>query len=205
MPTQTLPPWNIFEPPPVPVRRFTVDEYHRLGETGVLTDDDRVELLEGWIVPKVIHHPRHDATVDQAHGVLRPELPGGWRIRIQSAITTADSEPEPDLAVVRGPASRYATRHPTPEDIALVVEVADSSLDDDRTLKARLYARAGIAVYWLINVVDGSVAVYSDPSSSGPKPAFRSQRVYRPGEAVPLVIAEQETARISVQELLAAT
>src|SRR6266540_3167751 len=109
-------------PPPIPIRRFTVEEYQRLGEVGVLTGDDRVELLEGWIVGKMIHNPRHDATVDRANETITGRLPPGWRVRVQCSVTTGDSEPEPDLSVVRGPAERYVARHPQADKAAHLIE-----------------------------------------------------------------------------------
>src|SRR5947207_2591394 len=112
MSSVTLPDWNVFDPPPVPVHRFTVEEYHRLIEHGVLTEDDRVELLEGWIVPKMTHNPPHDATIQIVDEQLRPLLRRGWMLRIQSAITLIDSEPEPDLAIVRGNSRTFLQGHP---------------------------------------------------------------------------------------------
>jgi len=202
MPPRTLPPWDTHRPPPVPVRRFTVDEYHRLASAQVLTEDDRVELLEGWIVPKMTHSPRHDATIDSVHEALRGSVPESWRIRVQSAVTTADSEPEPDLAVVPGPASRYADRHPGPEDIALAVEVADSSLEDDRSVKGQLYARARIPCYWIVNLVDEQIEVHSDPSGPGRAPRYRSRHVFHPGDSVPIFLEGREVARVAVNDLL---
>ena len=87
---------------PFPVRRFSMDEYRRLGELGVLTEEDRVELLEGWIIPKMNLNPPHSVCVQLVNDFLRKRLPAGWIVRIQDPIRTADSEPEPDLAVVRG-------------------------------------------------------------------------------------------------------
>src|SRR5947208_2789285 len=127
---------------PPPSRRFSVEEFHRMIQAGVLDEDEPIELLDGLIVPKMVKNPRHDATVDAAREVIECRLPPGWRVRVQSAITTADSEPEPDLAVVLGPAARYRNNHPGPRDIALVIEVADSSLARDRDIKAALCARA---------------------------------------------------------------
>lgn len=97
-----------------PVRRFSVDEYHRMIQAGILTEDDAVELLEGWIVPKMPRNPPHDGTIQIADEVLRPRLPAGWQLRIQSALTMPDSEPEPDLVVVRGDARTYLNRHTRP-------------------------------------------------------------------------------------------
>src|SRR5262245_53367242 len=108
---------------PYPVRKFSVEEYHRMIQAGILTEDDPVELLEGWVVPKMPHNPPHDGIVDLAREVIRGKLPAGWRVRVQSAITTPDSEPEPGLVVAPGPASRYFDHHPGPSEIALVVEV----------------------------------------------------------------------------------
>jgi Uma2 family endonuclease len=161
-----------------------------------------VELLEGWIVLKMPHKQNHDATVDQANEVLRGKLPVGWRMRVRSAVTTDDSEPEPDLAVVLGPANRYAARHPGAQDIALLVEVADSSLAHDREVKGRLYARAGIAIYWIINLVDLQVEAYAQPSGPIANPGYRQHQTFRTGETVPLVIAGQSIALVAVRDLL---
>lgn len=199
----TLPPWeDPQQPPPFPVRRFTVEEYHALMETGLLTDDERVELLEGWIVPKMNHNPLHDSTVNQIDEMLRSRIPAPWTIRIQSSITTGDSEPEPDLAVVPGPAARYKRQHPRPAEVALLVEVADSSLLRDRIGKQRLYARAGIAVYWIANLVDQRIEVYTDPAPDEAPPCYRSQQHFAPGDSVPLTIPGIETFQIPVAELL---
>src|SRR5262249_10486828 len=113
--------------PPLPVRRFSVDEYHRMIDSGVLTDEDRVELLEGWIVPKMTRNPPHDTIIALLQNrVLGPQLPAGWFCRSQSAVTTEDSEPEPDLAVIRGDERDYLKRHPGPKDMTLVIEVSDT-------------------------------------------------------------------------------
>ena len=94
--------------PPRAVRRFTVEEYHQLIEEGFFAHDERFELLEGWIVAKMPRNPIHDAAIDVAHELIRTALPTGWRVRVQSAITLSDSEPEPDLVIVRGEARDYS-------------------------------------------------------------------------------------------------
>src|SRR5262245_40463855 len=124
----TTPPSLIFPPPAYPMRPFTVAEYHQMIQAGILTEDDRVELLEGWIVPKMPHNPLHDGTIQVASEVITGHLPPSWRIRIQSVVTTGDSEPEPDLAIVRGDRLSYLTRHPGPADVGTIIEVADSTL-----------------------------------------------------------------------------
>ena len=188
--------------PPFPVRRFSVDEYHRLVETGVLGTDDRVELLEGWIAPKMSHSPRHDAVVDLVNEALRRLLPKGWRTRIQSAATTATSEPEPDIAVVRGSARDYLTKHPGPQDTGLVVEVADSSLRLDRTSKLRIYAAAGMPEYWIINLADNQIEVFRTPTVANGQPLFADQVHYHSGDSIPLNLDGVTLGEIAADDLL---
>lgn len=168
--------------PTFPVRRFSVAEYQRMADAGILTADDRVELLAGLITPKMIHNPPHDLAVGLAEEALRSRLSGDWKIRTQSAIATSDSRPEPDVAVVRGPLRRYAQRQPESADIGLVVEVADSSLSRDRA-KCEIYARAGLGEYWIVNLVDGQVEIYTAPTGTDPL-AYSRQAIFRPGESV---------------------
>jgi Uma2 family endonuclease len=193
---------NVAIAPPVPMRRWTVDEYHQLINAGVFDHDEKFELLEGWIVPKISGSPPHAVALDLTQEQLRSRLPFGWRLRIQSAITTADSEPEPDIAIVRGSARDYSSGHPEPQDIALVIEVAERSLPEDRRDKARIYARAGIAIYWIINLIDSQVEVYSDPTGDAPATAYRARAVFAPTDSVELIIAGQPIATLAVRELL---
>jgi Uma2 family endonuclease len=189
--------------PPLPVRRFTVEEYHRMIQTGVLGKDDDVELLEGWIVPKMARNPAHDAVVSIVLvDVLPGRIPRGWFCRAQSAITTVDSEPEPDVALVRGSTRDYLTRHPSPADMALVVEVADSSLSRDRSYKASIYASAAVPVYWIINLIDHQVEVYTDPTGPDAWPVYRVRQDYHVGDSVPFIVDGRDLGPIPVQELL---
>ena len=188
--------------PPVPVRRFSVDEYLGLVKTGFFAADDRNELLEGWIVPKMTMNPPHAVAValaDAAFGIL---LPINWHLRGQSTVTTTDSAPEPDLAVIRGAIRHYLGRHPGPRDTALALEVADSSLADDRKLKGRIYARAGIPFFWIVNLVDRQVEVYSDSSGPSAEPTYRKRRDYRSGEMIPLILDGAEVGQVAVDDLL---
>jgi Uma2 family endonuclease len=194
---------GVTELPPLPVRRFSVAEYRRMIDSGILTEEDRVELLEGWIVPRMTRSPSHAAVVSLLHNcVLGPRLPRGWSYRAHSAITTPDSEPEPDLAVVRGTARDYLKRHPGPEDIALVIEVADTSIRRDRTIKARLYARAGIPHYWIVNLPRARVEVYSEPSGPADEPTYGQRRNYGKTRTLPLTLNGVAVAQIPVRELL---
>src|SRR4051812_12686815 len=156
----------VFDPmiaPPEPVKRWTVAEYHELIRLGVLKQDDPYELIEGWLVTKMTKNPPHESTIDLLNELLTEMLPKPWRCRIQSSITLADGEPEPDLVVVPGPASRYRSRHPGSADVALVIEVSDSTLARDRGMKLRTYARAGIAHYWIVDLEHSQIDVFSSP------------------------------------------
>jgi len=181
------------------MRRFSVEEYHRLIEAKILTEDDPVELLEGWIVQKMPHNPPHDCTVDQTRELLEGILPAGWRVRVQSAITTPDSEPEPDVAVVLGPARRYADHHPGPSEIAMLVEVSDSTLQRDREEKAVIYAHGGIPYYWIVNLPERQVEVYSMPTSDG---KYQDRQDFREDALVAVMIGGQEVGRVAVRDLL---
>ena len=195
-------PLPLFGVPPLPVRRFSVAEYHKLIDAGILTEDNPVELLEGWIVPKMTRKPPHDGTIDLANGVLLTYVVLGWFVRIQQAIATADSEPEPDLVVVRGDRRSFLQRHPGPTDIGLLIEVSDTTLSQDRHVKGRLYAHSGIPSYWIINLADGWIEVYTDPDVTADPPVYRTRTDYRPGQQVPLVLDGKTVAMLPVADLL---
>ena len=183
-------------------RRFSVAEYHKLIEIGILTEDDNLELLDGYLVHKMSRNPPHDAALQLIQETLPRFLPAGWCLRMQSAITLSRSEPEPDAALVRGNARTYATHHPKPPDIGLVIEVSDSTLDGDRIDKGRLYAEAGIACYWIVNLVDRQIEVYTQPSGATATPAFAQRRDYRMGDDVSLALDGIVVANIPVRDLL---
>jgi hypothetical protein len=193
---------NQLATPPFPVRRFTVDEYHRMLQAGCLSEDDPVELLEGWIAAKMPRNPSHDSALSLVLHALETRVPAGWFVRAQSAITTGDSEPEPDFAMVRGTLRSYKQRHPVPGDIALVIEVSDASLSHDRAVKGRLYARAAIPVYWVINLVDSQVEVFHQPSGPTASPQFGRCTTYAQGQAVPLLVEGRDLGPIPVADLL---
>jgi Uma2 family endonuclease len=183
-------------------RRFSVAEYHRLTEIGILTEDDNLELIEGYLVLKMARNPPHDGTILRAQKRLLKALPAGWDVRIQCAVTLAESEPEPDLAVVREDAAGYMTRHPGPADVGLIVEVSDSTLAGDRADKGRIYARAGIPHYWIINLPDRLVEVYEGPSGPAAVPGYAQRQDRRPGDTVPLILDGALIATLTVQELM---
>ena len=146
--------------------RLDVEKYHAMIAAGILTDDDPVELLEGWLVFKMPKNPRHRAATKLVREAIEERLPEDWYVDSQEPITIGNSEPEPDVVVVRGDTRQYLDRHPGPADIGLVVEVSDTTLDRDRGVKKQTYARAGIPIYWIVNLVDSQVEAYSQPSEA---------------------------------------
>ena len=190
------------ELPPLPVWRFTVDEYHEMIRTGILPSGAPIELLEGWLVRKLIKQPRHSFGSGGTYDALVAVIGPGWHVRNQEPITTDDSEPEPDVTVVRGARRDYIERHPSPADIGLVVEVADSSLEHDRGQKRSIYAAARIPVYWIVNLVDRCVEVYTQPSGPAERPGYAEETVIHPGDTVSVLLDAKEIGRIPVDNLL---
>lgn len=188
--------------PPLPVRRFTVDEYHQLLASGTLKSGDPYELLEGWIVQKMSRNSPHETALVLVADALRDLIPAEFHVRVQSAITLTDSEPEPDVVIVRGGRRDFPTRLPGPPNLPLVVEIAETSLRHDRVIKGRIYARAGIPVYWVVNVVDRQVEVYSEPTGDVPEPAYQDRVNYAVGQFMPVVIDGQKAAEVAVADLM---
>jgi len=184
-------------------RRFTVAEYHRLIELGILTEDDNLELLDGYLVHKMSRNPPHDAAIQKGTKRWLRVLPAGWDLRVQSAITLNDkNEPEPDFAIVRGDETTYLTRHPVAADIGLVVEVSDTTLQGDRDDKGSIYAGAGIAYYWIVNLNDRHIEAYSSPSGPVAAPRFMQRADYGRGQSVPLTLPGAPPLAIGVDDLL---
>jgi Uma2 family endonuclease len=195
--------------PPLPLlgtlagfRRFSVAEYHRLTEIGILTEDDNLELLEGYLVHKMARNPPHDGTLHRAQKRLARILPPGWDLRQQAAVTLPDSEPEPDLAIVRADPDEYLHRHPGAADVGLIVEVADATLAGDRADKGRIYARAGLPCYWILNLVHRQVECYTNPSGPVATPGYGQRQDLRPGDSLTLTLDGAAVTVIPVQDLL---
>jgi Uma2 family endonuclease len=193
-----------FGVPPEPVCRFSVSQYHEMIAAGILREDDPLELLEGWLVPQMVKNPPHSTARHLTTKALERVLQPGWHVRSQEPITLSDSEPEPDVAVVRGDPGQYERAHPGPQDVALVVEVADASLDRDRKIKKTVYARAGIPSYWILNLPQRRIEVYSSPSGSEERSDYRQRQEYDIDSDVPLTVEGREIARISASELFPA-
>ena len=182
--------------------RISVARYQKMIEAGILTSEDKVELLEHYVVLKMPRTPPHDGTIDVVDAALSPLIPKGWRLRCHLSLVLADSQPEPDFTIVRGDARTYLTRHPTAADAAVVIEVADSSLLRDQRDKTRIYARAGIPCYWIVNLVDHRIEVYTQPTGPTATPEYQSVQNFQPGDTVTLTLDSAAAATVPVASLL---
>ena len=182
-------------------RRWTRQEYDRLLEIGVLQEDDPIELIEGRLVVAEPQPDPHARAVELVAEALRLAFGHGWRIRVQLPLALGpESAPEPDVSVVGGTPRDTPSGHPT--TAVLVVEIADSSLPLDRGPKARVYARAGIGDYWIVNLLDRVLEVYREPSGRGPRGRARYAAVERLGADASLAPLAAPGATISVADLL---
>jgi Uma2 family endonuclease len=185
---------------PLNVRRWTRREYERLVDLGLLQGDP-LELIGGQLIVAEPQGSYHAAVVGAADDTLRAGLPPGWIVRAQMPVALdAESAPEPDLAV-RG--TRAAYRHAHPTNPALVVEVAEASLDYDRRQKGSLYARAGIGDYWIVNLIERVLEVYRDPVPDPSTPyGWRYRSVQRLEPPATVALAAMPTTTVPVAALL---
>ena len=162
-------------------RRFTVHDYHRMGDAGILSPTDRVELIDGEIVSKMAIGPRHGASVDRANRALTTTVGDSAIVRVQGSVRLdLFNELEPDIVLLRPRADFYASAHPGPADILLIVEVAESSIGYDRNIKTHVYAKAGVPEYWLVDLNENVVHVYSGPLNG----VYRAMVSYRRDQSI---------------------
>ena len=160
-------------------RRFTVSEYHQMAQAGILGEDDRVELIDGEVTEMTPIGRRHAATVKRLTRIFVVTFGDDAIVGVQDPVVLSEyTEPQPDLALLRPRPDYYASGHPTPEDIFLLVEVAETSADLDRRVKVPRYARSGIPEVWLVDLEQETVTIYHDPTSEG----YRAARVVRRGD-----------------------
>lgn len=162
---------------------FDLDEWQRLGHTGFFAPGQRAELINGEIIDMSPIGPTHTGCVAWLHNFFSQKLFGQAIVWNQSPIQLGDfSEPEPDLTILRYREDFYRTRHPQVDDVLLLIEVADRTLSYDRNTKAPLYARFGIAEYWIVNLAANSMEVYRQPETTGyaEKTTFKRGEVLHP-------------------------
>ena len=177
-------------------RLLSVEEYHKMGEVGILNPEDRVELIRGEIIKMSPYKSAHTSCVKRITAMMYKLLSGRVTISVQDPITIEKhSEPEPDVALLTYAEDFYAERHPGPEDVILIIEVSDSTLDIDRHVKLPLYAQAGIIEYWIVNLVDQILEVYKKPEGNN----FKLREIYYPKDQISL---EKLGVSIEVKHLL---
>jgi Uma2 family endonuclease len=177
---------------------MSVEQYHAMIDAGILGSDTPVELVEGILLQKMAKNPPHSIATQETRTGISKVVPPGWYVAVQEPITLTDSEPEPDVMVVRGKVRDYRTRYPGAADLALVVEVADTSIGRDRSVKMRMYARARIPFYWILDLNTNRVEVLSDPDGS----TYRVLTVYTRNDAVPVIIDGIEAGKIPAAGIL---
>jgi len=177
--------------------RFSVKEYYRMAEIGVLRPDARVELLDGQIIDMSPIGPLHGGVVKRLIQHFTRLSKGRWMVAAQDPVQLNDySEPQPDLMLLKPAPDDYTGRHPRPEDLFLLIEVADTTLVSDREQKLPAYGCAGIAEVWLVNLVEGTIEIHREPNFTG----YGSKTILRAGDkAVPQTFPD---AAVPVAELL---
>jgi Uma2 family endonuclease len=178
-------------------KRLSVDQYDQMVQHGILPETNRFELIEGRIVEKDVKDPAHSIVVGLTRPAVDRILPKGWITRQEQPVRIPNrkSEPEPDLSVVRGSIKNYATRHPDPEDVALVVEVTRSTASKDRAL-AQVYGGGGIPAYWIVDVPRQRLEVYENPVDG----KYSSRRVLRDSDTVSLMIDGRDLGPIAISD-----
>lgn len=191
-----LPPGLLLEQ----VHRFTVEEYNRMSDEGIITLQQRTELIQGIVVDMTPVSIAHRYAVDGLLDILPAMLKPDWYPSGQNPLQLPRSEPQPDVAILRGSFREYRDRHPQPKDAGLVIEVADSSLDYDRRTKGFLYSKHKVPEYWIVNLVDDCVEVYR-PAAGQPE-RFLPAETFVMGTEVPLVIAGRNYGSVRVADLI---
>ena len=178
-------------------RLFTVYDYHRMIEAGILTEGDRVELIRGEIVEMASIGTKHAASVRRLTRLFYNKLGDRVLVSPQNPVEVDEySEPEPDIALLRPCEDFYAAAHPTPDDVFLLIEVSDSTIRYDRTVKIPLYAEDGIAEVWIVDVNAELVEVYRQPSATG----YRSLQTLTRGQSIQLLAFPDVS--IAIDEIL---
>jgi len=190
--TNTLfPEWRL-------LRRWSAEDVQHMVQIGVIGEDERFELLDGYLVPKMGMSKAHRGAIFRLAANLPPHLPAGWILMQQCPVALGSFTPEPDSAIIRGPFAAYDSRDIGAADFGIVIEVCDSTLVFVRRGKGRNYALSGVPVYWIVNVADKQIEVYTGPTATG----YTSRTDYKPGDSVPITLDGAAAGVIAVSELI---
>lgn len=188
--------------PALPIYRLSVDQYHQMIEQRIFDEDDAVELLAGWVALKMPRTPLHESVIRRIRRLLEARVEPEWMVDTQTPIELADSEPEPDLSIVRPADDDYAHGHPKANDIGLLIEVAQTTLKTNRGLKLQIYAAGGIPEYWIVNLVDEQIEVYRTPSVVNGQPTYVDRQDFKAGSSVPLILGGKSYEPIPIGDVL---
>ncbi|MEM7800975.1 MAG: Uma2 family endonuclease [Chloroflexota bacterium] len=183
------------------VQRLSINQYHAMVDAGIFSPADQVELLQGWVIKKMPKKPSHNAITGIIFDFILALLPVGWFVDMEGPISTSDSEPEPNIAVIKGKRIDYIERHPNGEEVGIVIEIADSSLLRDQTTKRLIYAAANIPTYWVVNLRDQQIELYSNPIN-GNNPDYGSKQTFQFDQACPIHIDEKKIGDLTLSEHL---
>ncbi len=183
--------------PQFPVRTITVDQYEYLVEIGFY-GDARVELLDGFVRDKMTHGSLAASIIMTLTRLLICSVNEKAAVRTPLPLKLRYSEPEPDIAIVVGPASRYRKHHPTAAETLVVIEVSDSTLAQDRGQKLRMYADAGIREYWIVNCVDRRIEIHSSLSDATGELRYKKQTIVEIGESASMKMKGQTPIEVDV-------
>ena len=160
-------------------KRFRVEDFRRMTEAGILPEESGWEIVDGYLIDKMSIGSKHASTVKKLNRILTNLVKDNAIVSVQDPIHINDyNEPEPDIALLRPRDDFYAKSHPLPDEVLLLIEVSDSTIEYDREIKKTLYAKAGIAEFWIVNLKDNTLEVYSQPKNDN----YRLARILEPGE-----------------------
>lgn len=182
---------------PVTRKRFRVEEFHKMTELGILPEESGWEIVDGYLIDKMSIGSKHASTVKRLNRILTKLVKDNAIVSVQDPIRLDDyNEPEPDIALLKPREDFYSKNHPLPQEILLLIEVSDSTIEYDRKIKKTLYAKAGITEFWIINLQDDTLEFYSQPKNGN----YRLARILESGETLKLNSIENLT--LTINEIL---
>ncbi|MCK6579993.1 MAG: Uma2 family endonuclease [Anaerolineae bacterium] len=190
-------------PPTAPLRyALSVEQYEAMIRAGILTTKDQLELLEGQLYKKMTKNEPHVICSLLFTELLPRLLPAGWLLSFENPVQALQSLPEPDVMIVRGKPRDFLGQRIPADKIGLLVEISDATLVFDRTVKLRIYAGGGVPIYWIVNLNERQIEVFTQPYAQDGEAGYRVREVFTDANTLPFILDGQEIARIPVTDLL---
>lgn len=184
------------------IYRLTVEQYQRMIAAGIIAEDAPVELLEGWLVEKMSKNPPHIGVLGLVRRAIERLLTEEWYLNVEQPIAVVDSMPEPGCSVIRGNIRDFMDRIPAAADTALVIEISSTTLAGDRGQKLRVYARSGIPLYWIVNLTERQIEVYSKPRAKGELSTYLERQTYEADASIPVMVDGKALGAFKVADVL---